>query len=237
MTDTAAPRILKHPFSIAIDGPVASGKGTLAAAIAKLLGITYIYTGAMYRALALACLETQTDIHDAKAVLALLQASHIDLPVPLPGKAFIVTLNGNDITERITHQDIDITVPVIAAYAPVREEMVRLQKTLAKDKSVIVEGRDIATHVLPDADLKVYLTASIEARAKRRFEQAKQRGQERTYEAILKDLRERDERDITRYASPLTVVSDAFLLDTTDLNLAQTIDAILTQLRKKGIIA
>ena len=154
-------------IQIAIDGPVAAGKGDIALRLAKELGIVYIYTGAMYRALGLACIKRLVPMDDQKRVLKVLQSIHIDLQYsPVNEKPYQVFLDGNDVTQRIIEQDTASAASAVGVHAAVRKEMVVKQKHIAEGKSVVMEGRDIGLRVLPDAQLKIYLSASIEERAK-----------------------------------------------------------------------
>lgn len=224
-------------FAIAIDGPVASGKGTLAVGLAKKLNALYIYTGAMYRALALFCLSEYVDIGDEEKVLNLFKTISIELKEPEAGqkRTFTVLLNKEDVSDKIHEKMIDETVPIIAAMPSIREKMVQLQKKLAEGKNVVMEGRDIATDVLPNADLKIYLTAGLEERVRRRYSQLKKRGDERSLKQIQDEIKERDKQDIKRKASPLTVPKDAMILDTTNLSIEETIERVIKELSKKGI--
>ena len=224
-------------FTIAIDGPVASGKGTLAAGLAKKLNALYVYTGAMYRALALACLSQYVDINDEEKVLNVFKTISIELKEPEAGqkRTFTVLLNKEDVSDKIHEKMIDETVPIVAAMPSIREKMVQLQKKLAEGKNVVTEGRDIATDVLPNADLKIYLTAGLEERARRRYFQLKKRGDERSFKQIQDEIKKRDKQDIKRGASPLTVLKDAMILDTTNLSIEETIEKVMEELSKKGI--
>lgn len=224
-------------FAIAIDGPVASGKGTLASGLAKKLNALYIYTGAMYRALALFCLSEYVDIDDEEKVLNFFKTISIELKEPDQGqkRTFTVLLNREDVSDRIHEKMIDETVPIIAAMPSIREKMVQLQKKLAIGRNVVMEGRDIAIDVLPNADLKIYLTASLEERVKRRYSQLKKRGDERSFKQIQEEIKKRDKKDFTRRASPLTVLKDVMILDTTNLSIEETIEKVIVELSKKGI--
>lgn len=224
----------KKPLQIAIDGPVGVGKGTLTVALAKQLNIPSIYTGGMYRALALDCLRKKIHIYNEKEVFKTFQKSSIELKLTKFGTR--VFLNGEEVSNEIFLPEISRIVHIIASFPSVRKEMVSRQQKLIEGKSAIIEGRDIATDVAPNADLKIYLTASIEIRAKRRFKQFKEKGVKITFEEALSDLQERDKRDTERQASPLTIVPDAYFLDTTDLTIKETVDKVLEILKKKELI-
>lgn len=227
---------MKQGLTIAIDGPVASGKGTLASALAKRLDILYIYTGAMYRALALAALRADTNLQDEHAVFDLLQKSEIWLQEPKEQATYAVFLNGEDVTSLVQTSEVDLATSVVSKYPTVREKMVELQKAMAQGKSVVMEGRDITTVVLPDADLRLYVTAGIEERARRRYLQMQQRGEQKTMEEVIEELKLRDTQDTERTASPLTVGKDVVVVDTTNLTIGQTVEQVLALLEKKGLL-
>ncbi len=224
-------------FTIAIDGPVASGKGTLAVGLAKKLGILFIYTGAMYRALTYVSIRENIDIHNDKEVLHFLKGIKIELrePGPNENRTFSVFVNEEDVTGKIFDKEIEEKTPIVAAMGSIREVMVSLQQQYVKGRSAIVEGRDSSTHVLPNADLKIYLTASLEKRAERRYLQLKKKSIERPIAQIIEDIKERDKKDMERSASPLTIVPDAFVIDTTNLNIEETIEKVMEKLKEKGL--
>lgn len=233
---------MKKNFVIAIDGPVGSGKGTLAVALARKLNALYVYTGAMYRELALACLRQKTNIKDEEEVLEVLNKSSIYFKPATEGiKAF---LNGEDVSDEIFKPYVSKTVSTVAAFPKVRKEMVSRQRKIAQEairrgESVVMEGRDIATDVLPDADMKIYLTADINVRAKRRLKQFEDRGIKTNFEDVLRDLKERDSKDMQRNASPLRMAEDAIAIDTTDDTIEQTvrkIEVLMAEQKEKGLI-
>ena len=229
----------KKTISIALDGPVGSGKGTLAVALSKRLSAFYVYTGAMYRELALACLRGKININNEEAVLKILNNISIELKNTDYGvRAF---LDGLEVSDEIFKPNISKTVPIVAAFPRVRKEMVLRQQKTAKDaigkgKSVVMEGRDIATDVLHGADIKIYLTADINIRAQRRLNQLADRGIKTSFDEVLKDIEERDRQDTQRSASPLRIVEDAVVIDTTNDTIDQTVDKVIEKLKEKKLI-
>ncbi len=221
---------------IAIDGPVASGKGTIAAMLAKRLGVVYIYTGAMYRALALACLRSGIDLADTDKVLEVLNKSQITMEEPSKEsvRSFTVRLNGEDVSDVIGTPEVAKATPLVAAISQVRQHMVALQQQMAAKVSVVMEGRDIGLRVLPDAELKIYLTATVEERARRRFSEWQKKGIQKTFDDVLADTKKRDEQDTVRAADPLQKLPDAWELDTTGMSQDQVIEAIIQELQKRG---
>lgn len=230
---------MKNNISIAIDGPVGSGKGTLAIALSKKLYAVYVYTGAMYRELALACIRQKTDLKSEDSVLGVLNTISIELKPSGDGiKAF---LDGKDVSEEIFKPNVGKTVPIVAAFSRVRKVMVLKQKEMAakaiqSGRSVVMEGRDISTDVLPDADIKIYLTADIKVRAQRRLKQFESKGIKITFDDVLKDLEERDRKDTERSASPLRIVEDAVVVDTTNDTIDETVDKVIEKLKAKNLI-
>lgn len=232
----------KKAISIAIDGPVGAGKGTLAIALAKKINGLYVYTGAMYRELALACLREKTDIRDEERVLEALNRISIDFrPTGEGAKAF---LDGEDVSDEIFKPYVSKTVPVIAAFPKIRKEMVLRQRKIAEDaiengKSVVMEGRDITTDVIPNADMKIYLTADINIRAQRRLKQLEERGIKTSFDEVLKDIAGRDWQDTQRSASPLRIAENAIVIDTTDDSIEQTTEKVeiaMAKLKEKKLI-
>ncbi|MBI4089486.1 MAG: (d)CMP kinase [Candidatus Levybacteria bacterium] len=230
---------MKNKISIAIDGPVGSGKGTLAVALSKRLNAFYVYTGAMYRELTLACLRTKIDINNEGEVLKVFENISIELKNTDYGvRAF---LDGQEVSDEIFQPLISKTVPIVAAFPRIRKEMVLRQQEMAKDalgkgKSVVMEGRDITTDVLHDADIKIYLTADIKIRAQRRLKQLIEKGIKTTYDEVLEDLEERDRQDTQRTASPLRVVKEAVVIDTTYDTIDQTVNKVIAKLKEKNLI-
>ena len=226
------------PLQIAIDGPVAAGKGDVASRLAKKLHLTYIYTGAMYRMLALACINNTIVSKDHDQVLNLLTNISMDLAPPdissqWPCRAL---LNGQDVTERIFSQDVAIGASDVGVIPEVRKIMVTLQQNMVQGKSVVMEGRDIGSRVLPKAQLKIFLTADLEERAKRRYLQWKQNGIDKSFTETLTDTKMRDFQDVTRKTDPLQKMPDAWELDTTNKTQDQVVDAIINELKKRQLV-
>lgn len=220
-------------MQIAIDGPVATGKGTVAKLLAQKLNWLYIDTGAMYRAVALLALRNNIDLNDASAVAQLAQESDMQMSPNLDGRidtsGIIFFLNGEDVTEAIRQPDVGSQVHLVAALRPVREILVEKQQQIAASNNVVMEGRDITYRVLPNADLKIFLTADESERIDRRYKQYQAKGQDISYETAAKEIRERDHLDTTRETDPLKIVDDAWILDTTHMNIEQELEAILAK--------
>ncbi|MDD7093209.1 MAG: (d)CMP kinase [Candidatus Enterosoma sp.] len=216
-------------YSIAIDGPAASGKSTAAKGVAKALDFLYLDTGAMYRAITLYMIEKGLDTRseeDAKSIL-----DEVTMREDKNGHIF---LNERDVTERVREEDVTKLVSYACAHKAVRERLVALQREMAKGESVVMDGRDIGTVVLPDATLKVYQVASVESRAKRRYLEELSKGKEASLDEIQKDIERRDYIDSHREHSPLRKAEDAILLDTSDLTIQEEIDAILSLFHEKA---
>ncbi len=226
------------PLQIAIDGPVASGKGEIAGRLAQSLGALYIYTGAMYRALALAGIRAGISPNDASAIIGLLSGISIDMTVPEADSAFPykVLLDGKDVTREIQSQEVAQGASDVGTIPTVRQWMVARQREMARGKSVVMEGRDIAIRVLPDAQLKIYLTASLEERSRRRFQQWQSQGLSKTLEETIEDTRQRDAQDMSRQTDPLQKLPDAWELDTTHMSPDEVVDAIRAELKKRNIL-
>lgn len=224
----------KDRITVAIDGPVGSGKGTLGVALAKKLGALYLYTGGMYRALTLACLREKIDIKNEEGALKVLKK--IDLRLKVSQEETEVFLGNELVNDQIFLPEVSKATPIIAAMPKVREEMVRRQKKLVEGQSAVIEGRDIATHVAQGADIKIFLTADLLARAKRRYEQFKKRRIEKPFKEVLEDTKLRDKQDRERKVSPLTVPPEAVVIDTTQDTVEDTVDKVIKELEKKGLI-
>jgi cytidylate kinase len=209
--------------TIAIDGPAASGKSTVGELLARRLGYLYFDTGVMYRAVTWAALDRGIPIADEVEVTALAKALRIDvLPSTADdGRQYTVLADGVDITWEIRTPQVNANVSPVSAYVGVRREMVRQQRRVARCGRIVMAGRDIGTVVLPDADLKIYLDASVEERARRRWVEERERGKESDLESVLASMRRRDEIDSSREVSPLMVAEDAIVLDSTTLSIEE----------------
>lgn len=217
-------------IAIAIDGPAAAGKSTVAKIIAEKLSYIYIDTGAMYRALTLKALHEKMNLEDEKSIVNLLMNSEITLKQSSVGQ--LVLLDDLDVTKEIRFQDVTTKVSYVAKHASVRAEMVRRQQKLAENRGVVMDGRDIGTHVLPDAEVKIFLVASVEERAKRRFEENVKKEIASDIEILKKEIEERDRIDSNREASPLIKANDAIEVDTTSLSILQVAERILMEVEK-----
>ena len=226
-------------FQIAIDGPVAAGKGTTAKIVAQRLGYLYVDTGAMYRGLTLFAKNNNVDLNDEASIAKLLTDKHPEVTLSIPtedekdGRLCTVKLNGEDVSWTIRTEEISKGVSVITQYAAVRDYITPLARKIGEEQNVVMEGRDITTVVLPEADLLIYMDASASERAQRRHRELLTRGEDISYEEVLKDLEERDYRDSHRAIAPLKKASGAWILDTTGM----TIDAVAEVIveRVKGL--
>lgn len=228
---------IKKNLQIAVDGPVASGKSTVASLIAKKLGILYVYTGAMYRAVAYLARKHQLSYDNETKILALLKKYKISLvPTDKKDKFCLVYLNSEEVTDKLFTPEISWGSSAVAVLPGVRRELVKSQKEIAKDQSVIMEGRDITTRVLPQADLKIYMTADFKKRAERRLEQLKERGISESFKKIIEDTKKRDYQDSHRQVDPPTIVPGAYVLDTTNLSINQVVDKVLSKLIELKLI-
>ncbi len=213
-------------YNIAIDGPAGAGKSTIAQIVAKDLGFIYVDTGAMYRTLALACFRDGIDTTDEDAVVN--KCESVEVTLGYEDGVQKVYLNGEDVSNEIRREEIGNLTSAIAVYPGVRKILVALQQDLASKNNVVMDGRDIGTAVLPNADLKVYLTASVECRAKRRYDQLLENGQNGDLAEIEKDIEERDYRDMNRDVSPLKQADDAVLVDSSDMTIDETVQKIIS---------
>ena len=219
---------------IAVDGPAASGKSTLALRLAEALGYLYFDTGVMYRAVTYAAIQQGVDIEDEQTVTTI--ALEIDLDVRPPtqrdGRQYDVLMDGEDITWEIRSPDVDRNVSQVSIYGGVRQAMTLAQRQIGLRGDVVMVGRDIGTVVLPEADLKIYLDASVEARARRRFDECVARGEEVNYEVILTRMRDRDHLDSTRKIAPLRPAEDATILDSTAMDAEEVFTKSLSLARE-----
>lgn len=216
---------MKEIYSIAIDGPSGAGKSSLAKAAAAKFGFIYVDTGAIYRTVGLAANRRGIDCHDESAIKSLLPQLDISICYNDSGEQRMV-LNGEDVSGEIRRPEISVCASDVASLAIVRAFLMDLQRQMAKKHSVIMDGRDIGTVVLPDADVKIFLTASAEARAKRRLLELEQKGVKSTFADVLDGILYRDKQDTGRAAAPLKMADDAVLLDTSDIDFAESLNRL-----------
>ncbi len=217
-------------MNVAIDGPAGAGKSTIAKAIAAKMGYVYVDTGAMYRAMALYFLRSNISKDDEAKISA--SVDDIVVSIKYEDGAQHVILNGEDVTGLIRTEEVGNMASATSVYGPVRTKLVALQQELAKTTDVIMDGRDIGTVVLPNADVKIFLTASVECRAKRRYDELVAKGQEADFDQIAKDIEERDYRDSHREISPLKQAEDAILVDSSDMTIDEVVDTIIGYCKK-----
>ena len=219
------------PLNIAMDGPVGAGKSSIAAEVAKRLGILHLDTGAMYRAIGLTALRRGVDVSDEAAAVALSKELEISVAHETDGQHTFV--NGEDVTGLIRTPEVSMATSTVSKHLGVRQGMVALQQKLAAQTPMLVDGRDICIRVLPNATVKIYLTASAEERARRRWLEMQQKGAPDTYEQVLEDLKKRDAQDMNREVDPLRPAEDAVIVDSTELNFEQVVEAILAIVKEK----
>ncbi|SHF57256.1 (d)CMP kinase [Ornithinibacillus halophilus] len=218
-------------IAIAIDGPAAAGKSTVAKIVANKLSYIYIDTGAMYRALTLKAINQQTSLQDEKRLSELLSTTKIDLEQSKDGQRVI--LDGEDVTLEIRSQQVTNNVSHVAKHASVRREMVLRQQQLANKRGVVMDGRDIGTHVLPDAEVKVFLVASVEERARRRHEENIKKGFDSNLQQLMDEINQRDQIDSKRETAPLIKAADAIEIDTTSLTIDDVANKIFALANEK----
>lgn len=211
-------------YNIAIDGPAGAGKSTIAKRVAKELGYLYVDTGAMYRALAVYFLKQGLAAEEREKIAE----SCKDAKVSLQYENGIqqVYLNGENVTGLLREEEVGNMASVTSAIPEVREQLLDLQRELARTKDIVMDGRDIGTHILPNADVKVYLTASVETRAKRRYEELQEKGIPCDFDEIARDIKERDMRDMNREIAPLRQAEDAVFIDSSEMNIDEVVDAV-----------
>jgi len=214
-------------LNIAIDGPVGAGKSTIADAVANRLGILHLDTGAMYRAVGLAVLAAGVDVQDEEAVSALCEAGKILVDVRYENGAQVTLVNGRDVTGSIRSQEAGTAASAVSRYAAVRRMLVKRQQELARTQPMLMDGRDIGTVVLKDAPVKIYLTATPEARAMRRLKQLHEKGETPEFAEILAEVNARDDQDMHRAVDPLRQAEDAVVVDSSELTFEETVQAIL----------
>ena len=212
-------------LNVGIDGPVSAGKSSVADAVAARLGILHLDTGAMYRALGLTALRRGIDVQDEKAVVRLCRELQVSVSHEADGQHTFV--EGEDVTGLIRTPEVSMAASTVSRYADVRRSMVRIQQQLAAETDMVLDGRDICTTVLPNATAKIFLTASQEERARRRYLEMQAKGMNDTFEQVLEDLKKRDDQDMNRTVEPLRQAPDAVLVDTTGLSFDEAVEAIL----------
>ena len=218
-------------FNVAIDGPAGAGKSTIAKEAAKRLSFIYVDTGAMYRALALNALETGINLDDKAEVVKNVRGA--DVRIAYENGEQQVLLNGRNVSPLIREPRVSSAASKISAIQEVRDHLTDLQRGLAASADVLMDGRDIGTLILPNADVKVFLTASAEVRADRRFKELQEKGNDASYEKVLADIIARDKNDMERKVAPLKQAEDAILLDTSDMTIEEAVNAIISLVRQK----
>jgi cytidylate kinase len=217
---------MNKKISIAIDGPAAAGKSTVAKQIAEQLAYIYIDTGAMYRSLTYKALQKEIDLYNEENLSTILAETSIELQPSDDGQ--LVFLDGENVTDEIRSNSVTNNVSHVASHRLVREDMVQRQKEMAQNGGVVMDGRDIGTQVLPHAEVKIFLLASVEERAKRRFDENVKKGIETNLEQLMNEIEQRDKLDTEREVSPLIKAHDAIKIDTTSLSILQVVDKIMT---------
>ncbi len=224
-------RMMPEYVSVAIDGPVGAGKSTIARAAAAALGYVYVDTGAMYRSVGLYCRRKNTDMGSPVDIAA--QLGEISLGIRIIDGVQHIFLNGEDVSEEIRLPEISMAASAVSAVPEVRDALLGMQREFAEKNNVIMDGRDIGTVVLPNARVKIFLTASPEIRAKRRFDELKAKGREVTFEEVLDDLNKRDYNDSHRAAAPLRAAEDAVVADTSGLDFEQSVKLVCGLIKER----
>ena len=216
-------------YNVAIDGPAGAGKSTIAKLVSKEKGYIYVDTGAMYRALAIHFLKKGIAPENTEKVIEACRDA--DVSIRYEDGAQQVYLNGENVTGMLRTEEVGNMASKTSAVPEVREKLLELQRTLAKENDVIMDGRDIGTNILPDADVKIYLTASVETRAKRRYDELKEKGEDCDLDQIAQDIKERDERDMSRETAPLKKADDAILVDSSHMSIPEVVSEICSHCR------
>lgn len=217
-------------IAVAIDGPAGAGKSSIAKAVAKKLGFVYVDTGAMYRAAALYAIQNNIPIEEERLIPVL---NDIKIDMEYNENNQVIILNGEDVSKKIRENEVSMGASAIAVIPAVRLKMVEIQREMAKKQSVIMDGRDIGTYVLPDAQLKIYLTASLEERAKRRYAELLQKGTNYSFEEIKEDMAKRDYNDSNREFAPLKQAEDAVLIDSSSMSFEEVSNEVMMLIEKK----
>ncbi len=211
-------------YNVAIDGPAGAGKSTIAKLVAKEKGYIYVDTGAMYRGLAIHFIKKGIKAEDIKAIVEACKDAEVS--IVYENDVQQIYLNGENVTAMLRTVEVGNMASKTSAIPAVREKLLELQRTLAREKDVIMDGRDIGTNILPNADVKIYLTASVETRATRRYKELLEKGENCVYEEIAQDIKERDERDMNREIAPLKQAEDAILVDSSEMTIDEVVKTI-----------
>lgn len=220
-------------FNIAIDGPAGAGKSTIAKKAAKELGFVYVDTGAMYRALAVYFIKKGIQPKDNAKIIAAL--NNAEVSIEYENSVQQIYLNRENVTSMLREEEVGNMASMSSAIPEVREKLLELQRKLAREKDVVMDGRDIGTNILPNAEVKIYLTASVDTRAKRRFLELQEKSMACDLEAIKQDIKERDERDINRETAPLKRALDAVYIDSSEMTIDQVVAVILETYKRAGV--
>lgn len=211
-------------YNVAIDGPAGAGKSTIAKLVAKEKGYIYVDTGAMYRGLAIHFIKKGLKAEDIKGIVEACKDAEVS--IVYENDVQQIYLNGENVTAMLRTEKVGNMASKTSAIPAVREKLLELQRTLAREKDVIMDGRDIGTNILPNADVKIYLTASVETRATRRYKELLEKGENCVYEEIAQDIKERDERDMNREIAPLKQAEDAILVDSSEMTIDEVVKTI-----------
>ena len=211
-------------YNVAIDGPAGAGKSTIAKLVAKEKGYIYVDTGAMYRGLAIHFIKKGLKAEDIKGIVE--SCKDAEVSIVYENDVQQIYLNGENVTAMLRTEEVGNMASKTSAIPAVREKLLELQRTLAREKDVIMDGRDIGTNILPNADVKIYLTASVETRATRRYKELLEKGENCVYEEIAQDIKERDERDMNREIAPLKQAEDAILVDSSEMTIDEVVKTI-----------